>query len=352
MTLERHMSRPPGMEEMREAQPASTSPTVGGEYTTPAPKQDWRRLGVRGIRATLKRHFIRGLPWSAIALAGVVIVAVVLVVAVTCILVLSTTTLGAASLPIAGSSLVANTSADDINGAESDALLGDEELADVADELRRETPGALACLRDSPPVGGAANPSRLMSREENEAMVDAERERRREVERTWQRKPQNRAEAQELRAAKAREKQYRQRWDEDRRSRFVGRAPVAPGEQVTRDGQLDKRYSNLINDVPEGAPGMAAATYVVVALAGGIDSWEHFAEVVAAKVPGGLSGVDSSNQRLVYSLFFDGGFDPAPYERVAQAMVVPRIVDGSLSDRGDAEVLIDGIVDCFDGDAD
>lgn len=101
-------------------------------------------------------------------------------------------------------------------------------------------------------------------------------------------------------------------------------AVVPVGEQIRDGNRMTSEVNHAIDQVPKGATVGAAQTYLLVAFAGGVTSWEHFTKVLGAM---DYERVPPSQTLSVASRFFTPDVDFDPYIRAVNAAVISLAAD-------------------------
>lgn len=228
----------------------------------------------------------------------------------------------------------------------TDAPLSDDDLAALQHAMDTQAPEVMACLADVPPVTHTAQPEYVRTPTEAEAAIRAEQDRRKAVEETWG-GAQTPADRRKLEHAQQRERDYRSEWDAKQLLLDDHGPAIAPGQQVMGEtGKVKSDVAAYAFDIPKGTPAVVAKAYLVVMLAGGESTWEHFVTVADATIPGGLAGITEASLRHTYQVYLGPGFDPAPYERVAESQIVVLAMDKRVT--GNIDSVAGDYLSCFE----
>lgn len=118
-------------------------------------------------------------------------------------------------------------------------------------------------------------------------------------------------------------------------------------EILTGDGELTDPANKVAEDLPTEASSLAAQAYLMTAWAGGTSGWDHFASVVRAEVPGGMSGITDSNLATVVAAFFEPGYKAEAYETPAAVALYALQTRGQFDGSGSLSGL-EPFMECLD----
>src|SRR5699024_7760173 len=118
-------------------------------------------------------------------------------------------------------------------------------------------------------------------------------------------------------------------------------------EILTGDGVLTGPANKVAEDLPTEASSLADKAYLMHAWVVCTSSWDHFASVVRAKVPGGMSWITDSNLATVVAAFFEPGYKAKAYETPAAVALYALQTRGQFDGSGSLSGL-EPFMECLD----